>query len=76
MFILKKGHQPGVYVPLRALFLVFICNYVDAVRRSFLFLLVVRIGCVILLFHSLGLQYNYFSFINQIMHINELNAIV
>ena len=29
MFILKKGHQPGVYVPLRALFLVYldyICN--------------------------------------------------
>ena len=28
MFILKKGHQPGVYVPLRALFLVsdrFVC---------------------------------------------------
>ena len=24
MFTLKKGHQPGVYVPLRALFLVFI----------------------------------------------------
>ena len=23
MFILKNGHQPGVYVPLRALFLVF-----------------------------------------------------
>ena len=23
MFILKTGHQPGVYVPLRALFLVF-----------------------------------------------------
>ena len=23
MFLLKKGHQPGVYVPLRALFLVF-----------------------------------------------------
>ena len=22
MFLLKKGHQPGVYVPLRALFLV------------------------------------------------------
>ena len=22
MFILKKGHQPGVYVPLRTLFLV------------------------------------------------------
>ena len=26
MFILKKGHQPGVYVPLRALFLVAGCN--------------------------------------------------
>ena len=26
MFILKKGHQPGVYVPLRALFLVY--NYI------------------------------------------------
>ena len=25
MFILKKGHQPGVYVPLRALFLVISC---------------------------------------------------
>ena len=24
MFILKKGHQLGVYVPLRALFLVFL----------------------------------------------------
>ena len=27
MFILKKGHQPGVYVPLRALFLVIIRDY-------------------------------------------------
>ena len=26
MFILKKGHQPGVYVPLRALFLVFVAK--------------------------------------------------
>ena len=26
MFILKKGHQPGVYVPLRALFLVFLVH--------------------------------------------------
>ena len=26
MFILKKGHQPGVYVPLRALFLVIFCG--------------------------------------------------
>ena len=27
MFILKKGHQPGVYVPLRALFLVFVVKH-------------------------------------------------
>ena len=27
MFILKKGHQPGVYVPVRALFLV--CLYMQ-----------------------------------------------
>ena len=27
MFILKTGHQPGVYVPLRALFLVFDCIF-------------------------------------------------
>ena len=26
MFILKTGHQPGVYVPLRALFLVEVRN--------------------------------------------------
>ena len=29
MFILKKGHQPGVYVPLRALFLVIYINFVE-----------------------------------------------
>ena len=27
MFLLKKGHQPGVYVPLRALFLVLYMKY-------------------------------------------------
>ena len=27
MFILKKGHQPGVYMPLRALFLVLHWTY-------------------------------------------------
>ena len=35
MFILKKGHQPGVYVPLRALFLVvfpFVCSFVCTSR--------------------------------------------
>ena len=40
MFILKKGHQPGVYVPLRALFLVnyvtvqLICGFVLACAKS------------------------------------------
>ena len=27
MFKLKKGHQPGVYVPLRALFLVLVRSH-------------------------------------------------
>ena len=37
MFILKKGHQPGVYVPLRALFLVlltFACNKIYIILGS------------------------------------------
>ena len=34
MFILKKGHQPGVYVPLRALFLVYINNDTTTLFRS------------------------------------------
>ena len=29
MFILKKGHQPGVYVPLRALFLVIFASSLE-----------------------------------------------
>ena len=29
MFILKKGHQPGVYVPLRAPFLVFSSKFIN-----------------------------------------------
>ena len=33
MFILKKGHQPGVYVPLRALFLVKFSFY-SAIREN------------------------------------------
>ena len=36
MFILKKGHQPGVYVPLRALFLVLIMK-----SLSFMFTLAI-----------------------------------
>ena len=33
MFILKKGHQPGVYVPLRALFLVLIITQWKLVNK-------------------------------------------
>ena len=41
--------------------LLFTCNYMVFVRRSFLFLWVLRMGCVILLWHSLSLPYDYFS---------------
>ena len=37
----------------------FTCNYVVSVRRGFLFLLVLGMGCIILLWHSPGLLYNY-----------------
>ena len=40
--------------------LLFTCNYVVSVRRDFLFLCVLGMGYVILLWHSLSLQYNYF----------------
>ena len=36
MFILKKGHQPGVYVPLRALFLVFLKNASNSNHAKFI----------------------------------------
>ena len=36
------------------------CNYVVSVKRGILFLWVLGIGCVILLWHSHGLPYNYF----------------
>ena len=35
----------------------FTCNHVVSVRRGFLFLLVLGMDCVILLWHSYGLQY-------------------
>ena len=38
-----------------------IVNNVAPVWSIFLFLLVVRFGCAILLWHSLGLPYNYFG---------------
>ena len=39
----------------------FTCNYVASVRRGFLFLLVLGMGCVILSWRSLGLPYNCFA---------------
>ena len=39
--------------------LLFTCNHVVSVRRSFLFLWVFGMGYVILLWHSLSLSYNY-----------------
>ena len=41
--------------------LLFTCNYVVSVWRGFLFLWVLRMGYVILLWHSLSLPYNYFE---------------
>ena len=41
--------------------LLFTCNYVVSVWRGFLFLWVLEMGCVILLWHSLSLTYNYFG---------------
>ena len=41
--------------------LLFTCSYVVSVRRDFLFLWVRGIGCVILLWHSLRLPYNYLA---------------
>ena len=40
--------------------LLFTCNYVVFVWRGFFFLLVLGMGYVILLWHSLSLPYNYF----------------
>ena len=57
----------------------FTCNYVVSVRKSFLFLTVLGMGCVILLWHSLSLPYNYFaspllSFIwHQLKHESSSN---
>ena len=41
--------------------LIFTCNYVVSVQRGFLFRWLLEMGCIILLWHSLCLQYNYFA---------------
>ena len=40
----------------------FTYNYMVSVRRGFFFLLVLAIGCVILLWYSMGLPYNHFKY--------------
>ena len=41
------------------LLLLITCNFVVSVQKSFLFLRALRMGCVILFWHSLGLPYNF-----------------
>ena len=54
------------------------CNYVVSVRRGFLFLLVLGMGCVILLWHSLGLPYYYFRCSTYIYNLKsvQLNRVI
>ena len=52
--------------------LLFTCNYVVSVQIGFLFLWVLGIGCVILLWHSLSLPYNYFAYY-LLLYINRLH---
>ena len=42
--------------------LLFTCNYVVSVWRGFHFLWVLGMGYVVLLWHSLSLSYNYFTY--------------
>ena len=44
----------------------FTCNYVVSVRRGFLFLCVLGMGCVILFWHSQGLPYKYFVLLRNV----------
>ena len=40
-------------------------NFVVSFRRGFLFLLMLRIGCVVLLWHSYGFPFNYYAYMSQ-----------
>ena len=48
----------------RAIFLLAFTYYMVSVRRGFLFVLVLGMGCIILLWHSMGRPYNYFKISN------------
>ena len=41
--------------------LLFTCSCEGSVRRGYLFIWVLGMGCVVLLWHSLSLPYNYFA---------------
>ena len=53
--------------------LLFTCNYVVSVWKGFLFLWVLGIGYVILLWHSLGLPYNYFKLLLKNVAFDKVN---
>ena len=54
--------------------LLFTCFYVVSVLRGYLFLWVLGMGCVILLWHSLSLPYNYFGMYN--LYYNVINQVI
>ena len=61
--------------------LLFTCNYVVSVWRGFLFLWLLGMGYVILLWHSLGLPYNYLlgqylTFLRRLVFLSRKYAIV
>ena len=51
--------------------LLFTCNYVVFVWRGFLFLLVLGMGYVILLWHSLSLPYNFSTQVHHLYNFVE-----
>ena len=60
----------------RELILSFTCNFVVSVRRGFLFLSLLGIACVILLWHFLGLPYNYRISFKDTMFLNSVHISV
>ena len=54
--------------------LLFTCNYVVFVLRSFLFLWVLGMDYVILLWHSLSLPYNYFEENNMLKALQCISS--
>ena len=68
LYVSCSGSITSVWEERNICLLSFTCNYVVSVWRGFLFLLVPWMGCVILLWHSLGIPYQYFAE-KQLIHI-------